>query len=57
MTRIEALNMPFDPNLHQAVLQVDAPDKDPGVVVQEMQIGYTLNDRLLRPAMVGVSKG
>jgi molecular chaperone GrpE len=57
LVKIEALNTPFDPNLHQAVVQMDSPDSEPGHVVQEMQVGYTLNDRLLRPAMVGVSKG
>jgi molecular chaperone GrpE len=56
LVKIEALNAPFDPNLHQAVIQIEAPDTDPGIVVQEMQIGYMLNKRLLRPAMVGVSK-
>ncbi|MBF0454866.1 MAG: nucleotide exchange factor GrpE [Magnetococcales bacterium] len=56
LERIEALNAPFDPNLHQAVVQMDAPDAKPGQVVQEMQVGYTLNGRLLRPAMVGVAK-
>jgi molecular chaperone GrpE len=57
LVKIEALNAPFDPNIHQAVVQIDSPESEPGQVVQEMQIGYTLNDRLLRPAMVGVSKG
>lgn len=57
ITRIDALNTPFDPNLHQAVLHVAAPDGRPGDVVQEMQSGYLLNGRLLRPTMVGVAKG
>jgi molecular chaperone GrpE len=56
LTKIEALNAKFDPNLHQAVVQIEDPDAEPGQVVQEMQVGYTLNDRLLRPAMVGVAK-
>lgn len=56
LSKIEAINKPFDPNLHQAVVQIDDPEATPGQVVQEMQIGYTLNDRLLRPAMVGVAK-
>jgi molecular chaperone GrpE len=54
---IEALDKPFDPNFHQAVLEIEAPEKPAGLVVQEMQKGYIIHDRLLRPAMVGVSKG
>lgn len=56
ITRIESVNQPFDPNLHQAVLQVAAENVKPGTVVQEMRAGYLLNDRLLRPAMVSVSQ-
>lgn len=56
VTRIEALNLPFDPNLHQAVVQMDAPALEPGMVAQVMQSGYLLNNRLLRPSMVGVAK-
>ena len=55
--RIEALGKPFDHNLHQAVMQVDAADKPAGTVVQVLQSGYTIHDRLLRPAMVAVAKG
>lgn len=55
--RIEALGKPFDHNLHQAVMQVDVPDKPAGTVVQVLQSGYTIHDRLLRPAMVAVAKG
>lgn len=55
--RIDPLGKPFDHNLHQAVMQVEAPDKPAGTVVQVLQSGYTLNDRLLRPAMVAVAKG
>lgn len=47
---------PFDPNLHQAMSMVDAPDAEPNTVVAVMAKGYTLNERLLRPAMVMVSK-
>ncbi len=54
--RIDSLNTPFDPNLHQAVMHVEDPDGQPGDVVQEMQSGYLLNGRLLRPAMVSVAK-
>jgi len=55
--RIEALDKPFDHNLHQAVMQVEVPDKPAGTVVQVLQSGYTIHDRLLRPAMVAVAKG
>ena len=47
---------PFDPNLHQAMSMVENPDMEPNSVVAVMQKGYTLNDRLVRPAMVMVSK-
>jgi len=46
----------FDPNFHQAMFEIPTPDQPSGVVMQVMQPGYTLGDRLLRPAMVGVSK-
>lgn len=55
--RVDPLGQPFDHNLHQAVMQVEAPDKPAGTVVQVLQSGYTINDRLLRPAMVAVAKG
>ena len=55
--RVDPLGQPFDHNLHQAVMQVDAPDKPAGTVVQVLQSGYTIHDRLLRPAMVAVAKG
>ncbi len=54
--RVEPLGQPFDHNLHQAVAEVEADDKPPGTVVQVLQSGYTLHGRLLRPAMVVVSK-
>lgn len=56
VTRLSVLNEPFDPNLHQAVLQVEEVTASPGTVVRELQSGYLLNGRLLRPAMVGVAK-
>lgn len=56
VARIKALNEPFDPNMHQAVVHVDDAQAQAGSVVQEMQAGYLLNGRLLRPAMVGVAK-
>lgn len=54
--RVHPLGQPFDHNLHQAVVQIDAPDAEPGTIMQVMQAGYTLHGRLLRPAMVGVAK-
>jgi molecular chaperone GrpE len=54
--RVDPLGQPFDHNLHQAVMQVETPDKPPGTVVQVLQSGYTIHGRLLRPAMVAVSK-
>jgi molecular chaperone GrpE len=56
VTRIDALAKPFDPNLHQAVMQQTAPDQPPGTVVQVLEPGYTIHDRVLRPAKVVVSK-
>lgn len=56
VTRIQALNTPFDPHLHQAVRHVEDANAPVGTVVQEMQAGYLLHGRLLRPAMVGVAK-
>lgn len=55
--KIDSLNRPFDPHLHQAVQEVDKNDVPTGTVVQVYQDGYTINDRLLRPAMVVVSRG
>jgi len=54
--RIESLDVKFDPELHQAMMEVEDEDIDEGIVVQEIQAGYIMHDRLLRPAMVGVSK-
>jgi molecular chaperone GrpE len=54
--RIEPLGEKFDPNWHQAMFEAEAPGAEPGTVMQVMQAGYRLHDRLLRPAMVGVSK-
>ena len=56
ITKIDTLNKKFDPNLHQAMMEIENDELDEGVVVQEIQIGYMMHDRLLRPAMVGVSK-
>ena len=54
--KIETLNQKFDHNLHQAMMEVENNDVEEGTVVQEVQSGYTMHDRLLRAAMVGVSK-
>ena len=54
--RIIAINEKFDHNFHQAVMEIDSEDKASGIIVKELQAGYTMYDRLLRPAMVGVSK-
>ena len=56
ISKINSMNEKFDPNLHQAMMEVERDDLDEGIVVQEIQIGYMMHDRLLRPAMVGVSK-
>jgi molecular chaperone GrpE len=53
---IEAQGQRFDPNLHQAIAEVPAPDAQPGTVVNVVQPGYLIGDRLLRPAMVTVAK-
>ena len=52
---IDCINKPFDPNLHQAIGEKDS-EKEPGIVIEEMQKGYLMHDRLLRPSMVYVSK-
>jgi len=54
--KIESLNEKFDHNLHQAMMEIENDELEPGTIVQELIPGYTLHDRLLRPAMVGVSK-
>ena len=54
--KIESLNEKFDHNLHQAMMEMENDELEPGTIVQELIPGYTLHDRLLRPAMVGVSK-
>ena len=54
--KIETLNQKFDHNFHQAMMEIENNDIEEGIVVQEVQSGYTMHDRLLRAAMVGVSK-
>jgi len=57
VTRVEALGTRFDPAQHEAVAHIESPDHEPNAVIDEHQAGYRLNERLLRPAMVTVSKG
>ena len=54
--KINSLDQNFDPNLHQAMFEVENPDKQPGIITEVVQEGYRIGDRLLRPAMVGVVK-
>ena len=56
ISRIAATGLPLDPNQHQAMLEVPSADAEPGTVLQELQAGYMIKDRLLRPAMVAVAK-
>ena len=56
VTRIAAVGLPLDPHQHQAMLETPSEEAEPGTVVQEMQAGYMIKDRLLRPAMVAVAK-
>ena len=54
--KIETVGQKFDPNFHQAIYEVPTSEKPPGIVMQELQSGYAVGERCLRPAMVGVSK-
>ena len=56
ITLIAAVGLPLDPNQHQAMLEVPHAEAEPGTVIQELQAGYMIKDRLLRPAMVAVAK-
>ena len=53
---IESLNKKLNPNLHQAMIEIEDAQKEPGTIIQEIQKGFTIKDRLLRPSLVGVSK-
>ena len=53
---IESLNKKLDPNIHQAMMEIKDDQKEPGTIVQEIQKGFMIKDRLLRPSLVGVSK-
>ncbi|HSM54416.1 MAG TPA: nucleotide exchange factor GrpE [Erythrobacter sp.] len=56
ISRIASVGLPLDPNQHQAMMEIPSGEHAPGTVVQEMQSGYMIRDRLLRPAMVAVAK-
>ena len=56
ITRIAAMGLPLDPHQHQAMLEIPSADAEPGTIIQELQAGYKIKDRLLRPAMVAVAK-
>ena len=56
ITKIESLNVNFDPNIHQAMFEIENDDVEEGTILQVVQEGFKIEDRLLRPALVGVSK-
>jgi len=56
ISRIASMGLPLDPNQHQAMLEIPSGEHEPGTIIQEMQAGYMIKERLLRPAMVGVAK-
>ena len=56
ITSVDSIGKKLDPNLHQAMMEIDDDQKEPGTIVQEIQKGFMMKDRLLRPSLVGVSK-
>ena len=56
ITPVDSIGKKMDPNLHQAMMEIDDDQKEPGTIVQEIQKGFMMKDRLLRPSLVGVSK-
>jgi molecular chaperone GrpE len=56
ISRVEAKGQPLDPHRHQAMIEIPSDEVEPGTVVEEMQAGYVMKDRLLRPALVGVAR-
>lgn len=56
IARVESVGQKLDPNKHQAMLEVEHDEHEPGTIVQELQAGYVIKDRLLRPALVSVAK-
>ena len=53
---IKSIDQKLDPNFHQAMIEIEDENKEPGIIVQEIQKGFIMKDRLLRPALVAVSK-
>ena len=56
ITKVDSLNNKFDPNIHQAMFEIENDDEEEGTILQVIQDGFKIEDRLLRPALVGVSK-
>ena len=56
ITPLDSIGKKLDPNFHQAMMEIDDDEKEPGIIVQEIQKGFMMKDRLLRPSLVGVSK-
>ncbi|MCL6682967.1 nucleotide exchange factor GrpE [Sphingomonas alba] len=56
ISRVEAKGQPLDPHKHQAMIEIPSDEVEPGTIVEEMQAGYVMKDRLLRPALVGVAR-
>ena len=56
INRVESRGQPLDPHRHQAMLEIPSDEAEPGTIVEEMQAGYVMKDRLLRPALVGVAR-
>ena len=56
ITKVDSLNSKFDPNMHQAMFEIENDDEEEGTILQVIQDGFKIEDRLLRPALVGVSK-
>ncbi len=54
--RIEALNEPFDPNYHEAIMQLETQEHEENIVLKELEKGYILHDRVIRPSRVATSK-
>lgn len=55
--KLEPMDQKFDPNLHEVMFEAEVPGKAPGTVIQVLESGYTIHERILRPARVGVAKG
>ncbi len=55
--KVDPLNQKFDPNMHEVIFEIPSADKEPGTILQVVELGYMIHERLLRPARVGVAKG